>query len=132
MMWRPQFQNPRNINNMKNPQSNESNRPSTRGGFAHRERGRGRGPPKLTNHNPRDPYFYCQYHVRGHSTEGCPETKNIARIQQVKAMMSIASSMANQLCTSFWQPQFVNSQPCPVTMQQFQQPKPSWQPSQQF
>jgi hypothetical protein len=60
MMWRPQFQNPGNINNMKNPQSNESNRPSTRGGFAHRERGRGRGPPKLTNHNPRDPYYITE------------------------------------------------------------------------
>jgi hypothetical protein len=81
MTWRPQFQNPQNINNVENPQSNQSNRPSTRGGFAPRGRGRGRGPPKLTNHNPRDPYFYCQYHGRGHSIEGCPETKkNIARI----------------------------------------------------
>jgi hypothetical protein len=47
-----------------------------------------------------------------------PKTKkNIARIQQEKAMMSIASSMP-----SFWQPQFLNSQSSPVTMQQFQQP----------
>jgi hypothetical protein len=68
MMWGPQFQNPRNINNVENPQSNQNNRPSTRGAFA--PRGRGRGPPKLTNHNPRDPYFYCQYHGRGHNTEG--------------------------------------------------------------
>jgi hypothetical protein len=59
MIWRPQFQNPRNINNMENPQSNQDKRPSTRGGFAPRGRGRGRGPPKLTNYNPRDPYFYC-------------------------------------------------------------------------
>jgi hypothetical protein len=82
-MWKPQLQNPRNINNVENPRSNQNNRPSARGGFAPKERGRGRGPPKLTNHNPRDPYFYCQYHRRGHSTEGCPETKkNIARIQQ--------------------------------------------------
>jgi hypothetical protein len=81
MTWRPQSQNPRNINNVENPQPGQNNRPSTRGGFAPRGRGRGRGPPKLTNHNPRDPYFYCQYHGRGHSTEGCPETKkNIARI----------------------------------------------------
>jgi hypothetical protein len=108
-----------------------TNRPSTRGGFAPRGRERGRGPPELTNHNPRDPYFYCQYHGRGHSTEGCPVTKkNIARIQQEKAMMSIASTMPNQLRPSFWQPQFMNSEPSPVTMQQFQQPQPSWQPSQ--
>jgi hypothetical protein len=104
MMWRPQFQNPRNINNVENPQSNQDNRPNTRGGFAPRERGRGRGPPKLTNHNPRDPYFYRQYHERGHSTEGSLETKkNIARIQQEKAMMSISSTMPNQLRPSFWQ-----------------------------
>jgi hypothetical protein len=117
---KPQFQNPRNINNVENPQPNQNNRPSTRGGFAPRERRRGRGPLKLTNHNPRDPYFYCQYHRRGHSTEGCPETKkNIARIQQEKAMMSIASSMPNQLRPNFWQPHFMNSQSSPVTMQQF-------------
>jgi hypothetical protein len=30
----------------------------------------------------------------------------------------------------FWQPQFMNSQPGPVALQQFQQPQPSWQPSQ--
>jgi hypothetical protein len=129
MSWRPQFQNPQNINNMENLQSNQNHRQSTRGGFAPRGRGRGRGkgrgkgPLKLRNHNPRDPYFYCQYHGRGHSTEGCPKTKkNIARIQQERAMMSIASTMANELRPSFWQPQFVNSQPNPVTIQQFQQP----------
>jgi hypothetical protein len=133
MTWRPQFLNPRNINNVENPQPNQNNRPRTREDFAPRGRGRGRGPPKLTNHNPRDPFFFCQYHERGHSTEGCPETKkNIARIQQEKAMMSIASTMPNQLRPSFWQPQFVNSQPNLVTMQQFQQPQPSWQPPQQF
>jgi hypothetical protein len=131
MTWRPQSQNPRNINNVENPQPDQNSRPSTRGGFA--PRGRGRGPPRLTNHNPRDPYFYCRYHGRGHSTEGCPETKkNITRIQQEKAMMSIASSMPNQLRPNFWQPQFMNSEPSPVAMQQFQQPQPSWQPSQQF
>jgi hypothetical protein len=59
MTWRPQSQNPRNINNVENPQPDQNSRPSTRGGFAPRERGRGRGPPRLTNHNPRDPYFYC-------------------------------------------------------------------------
>jgi hypothetical protein len=133
MTWRPQFQNSRNINNVENPQSSLNNKPSTRGGFAPRGRGRGRGPPKLTNHTQRDPYFYCQYHGRGHSTKECPETKkNIARIQQEKAMMSIVSTMPNQLRASFWQPQFVNSQPNPIIMQQFQQPQPSWQPSQQF
>jgi hypothetical protein len=118
---------------VENPQSNHNDKPSARGGFAPRERGRGRGPPKLTNHNPRDRYFYCQYHGRGHSTEGCLETKkNIARIQQEKAMMSIASAMPNQLRPSFWQPQFMNSQPNLGAIQQFQQPQPSWQPSQQF
>jgi hypothetical protein len=102
MTWRPQFQNPQNINNVENPQPNQNNRPNTRGGFTPMGRGRGRGPPKLMNHNPRDPYFYYQYHVRGHSTEGCPKTKkNIARIQQEKAMMSIASSMPNQLRPNF-------------------------------
>jgi hypothetical protein len=44
-------------------------------------------------------------------------------------MISIASSMPNQLRLNFWQPQFMNSQPSPVAMQQFQQPQPSWQPS---
>ncbi len=117
MTWRPQSQNPRNINNVENPQPNQNNRPSTRGGFAPRGRGRGGGPLKLTNHNPRDLYFYCQYHGRGHSTEGCPETKkNIARIQQEKAMMSITSSMPNQLRLNFWQPHFMNSQPNLVAM----------------
>jgi hypothetical protein len=70
--WRPHFQNPQNINNVENPQFDLDNRPSTRAGHASKGRGRGRGPPKLTNHNPRDTYFYCQYHGRGHSTEGCP------------------------------------------------------------
>jgi hypothetical protein len=59
MTWKPQSQNPRNINNVENPQPNQNNRPSTRVGFAPRGRGRGRGPPKLMNHDPRDPYFYC-------------------------------------------------------------------------
>jgi hypothetical protein len=56
----------------------------------------------------------------------------MARIQQEKALMSIASSMPNQFHPNFWQPQFMNSQPGPVTMQQFSQPQSSWQPSQQF
>jgi hypothetical protein len=47
-------------------------------------------------------------------------------------MMNIASSMPNQFCPNFWQPHFMNSQPNPVALQQFQQPQPSWQPSQQF
>jgi hypothetical protein len=42
--WRPQSRNPRNINNVENPQPDQNNRPSTRGGFAPRGRGRGRGP----------------------------------------------------------------------------------------
>jgi hypothetical protein len=132
-MWRPHFQNPWNINNVENPQFNQDNRPSTIGGLASRGRGRGRGPPKIQNHDPKDPYFYCQYHGRGHNTEACPETKkNIARIQQEKTTMNIASTMSNQFRPSFWQPQFMSSQPNPVTVQQFQQPQPSWQPSQQF
>jgi hypothetical protein len=44
MTWRPQSQNPRNINNVENPQPDQNNRSSTRGGFAPRGRGRGRGP----------------------------------------------------------------------------------------
>jgi hypothetical protein len=36
--WRPQFQNPQNINNVENPQPNQNNRPSTGGGFAPRGR----------------------------------------------------------------------------------------------
>jgi hypothetical protein len=59
-MWRPHFQNPRNINNVENPQFNQDNRPSTRGGLACRGRGRGREPPKIKNHDPKDPYFCCQ------------------------------------------------------------------------
>jgi hypothetical protein len=59
MTWRVQSQNPRNINNVENPQPDQNNRPSARGGFAPRGRGRGRGPPRLTNQNPKDPYFYC-------------------------------------------------------------------------
>jgi hypothetical protein len=59
MTWRPQFQNLRNINNVENPQPNQNNRPNTRGGFAPRGMGMRRGPRKLTNHNPKDPYFYC-------------------------------------------------------------------------
>jgi hypothetical protein len=42
MTWRPQSQNPLNINNVENPQPNQNNRPSTRGGFAPRE-GEGEG-----------------------------------------------------------------------------------------
>jgi hypothetical protein len=56
----------------------------------------------------------------------------MARIQQEKALMSIASSMPNQFHPNFWQPQYMNFQPGPVTMQQFSQPQSSWQPSQQF
>jgi hypothetical protein len=47
-------------------------------------------------------------------------------------LMSIASSMPNQFHPNFWQPQFMNSQPSPVAVQQFQQPQSSWQASQQF
>jgi hypothetical protein len=47
-------------------------------------------------------------------------------------MMSIASSILNQLCQNFWQPHSMSSQPNPVAMQQFQQPQPFWQPFQQF
>jgi hypothetical protein len=47
-------------------------------------------------------------------------------------MMSIASSIPNQLRPNFWQPNFMNSQPNPVAMKQFQQSQPSWKPSQQF
>jgi hypothetical protein len=33
----------------------------------------------------------------------------MARIQQEKALMSIASSMPSQFRLNFWQPQFANS-----------------------
>jgi hypothetical protein len=94
--WRSQFQTPQNINNVENPspQFNQNNRPSTRGGFP--SRGRGRGPLKVQNHYPRDPYLYCRYDGRGHNTEASPETKkNIARIQQEQIMLSIASTVPN-------------------------------------
>jgi hypothetical protein len=45
MTWRPQSQNPRNINNVENPQPNQNNRPSTRGGFAPGE-GEGKEDPQ--------------------------------------------------------------------------------------
>jgi hypothetical protein len=70
--WRPQYQNPQHLDNVENPQFNQHIKPSTRGGFASRGRGRGRGPPKIHNHDPKDPCFYCQYHGRGYSTEACP------------------------------------------------------------
>jgi FtsZ-binding cell division protein ZapB len=131
MTWRAQSQHPRNVNNVENPQPEQNSRPSTRRGFTPRGRGRGRGLPRPTNHNPKHPYFYCQYHGRGHNTEGCPETKkNMARIQQEKALMSIASSMPSQFRPNFWQPQFANSQPSSVPVQQFSQPQSLWQPSQ--
>jgi hypothetical protein len=56
----------------------------------------------------------------------------MARIQQEKALMSIASSMPSQFCPNVWQLQFMNSQPSPVPVQQFLQPQSSWKPSQQF
>jgi hypothetical protein len=54
----------------------------------------------------------------------------MARIQQEKALMSIASSMPSQFRPNFWQPQFMNSQPSPVPIKQFSQTQSSWQPSQ--
>jgi hypothetical protein len=48
--------------------------------------------------------------------DGQKPRKNIARIQQEKATMNIASTMPNQLRPSFWQPQFMNSQPTLVTI----------------
>jgi hypothetical protein len=56
--WRSHSQIPRSINNMENPQFNHDSKPRTRGGFASRGRGRGRAPPKIQIHDPRDPYFY--------------------------------------------------------------------------
>jgi hypothetical protein len=44
MTWRAAPQHPRNVNNVGNSQPEQSNRPSTRGGFNPRGRGRGRGP----------------------------------------------------------------------------------------
>jgi hypothetical protein len=56
----------------------------------------------------------------------------MARIQQEKALMSIASSMPSQFRPNFWQPQFANTQSSSVPVQQFPQPQSAWQPSQQF
>jgi hypothetical protein len=39
MTWRPQSQNPRNINNVEHHQPDQNSRPSTRGGFTPRGRG---------------------------------------------------------------------------------------------
>jgi hypothetical protein len=66
MTWRSQSQNPRNINNVENPQPDQNSRLSTRGGFAPRGRGRGRGPPRLTNHNPRDLFLLSVSWKRTH------------------------------------------------------------------
>jgi hypothetical protein len=45
-------------------------------------------------------------------------------------MMSIASTISNQFCPSFWQPQFMGPQPNPTTVQQFQQSQPARPPFQ--
>jgi hypothetical protein len=55
MMWRPQSQNPRNINNVENPQPNQNNRPSTIGGFA--SRGRGRTPKTHESRSKRSTFL---------------------------------------------------------------------------
>jgi hypothetical protein len=78
MTWRPQSQNPRNINNVENPQPDQNNRPNTRGEFAPRARGRGRGPPKLTNHNQRDTYFNCHITEEDIAPKGAQKPKRIS------------------------------------------------------
>jgi hypothetical protein len=123
---------------MKHPQCGKSSvlpRQQTehKSWFCVKRKRRGRRPLKVQNNDPRCPYFYYQYHGKGHNTEPCPETKkNIARIPREKTMMSIASTMSNQFRSNFWQRQYVSHQPNPVTVQQFQQAQSSWQPSQQF
>jgi hypothetical protein len=47
MTWRAQSQHPRNVNNVGNPQPEQSNRPSTRGGFIPRGRGEEEDPRDL-------------------------------------------------------------------------------------
>jgi hypothetical protein len=37
MTWRAQSQNPQNVNNVENPQPDQNNRPSARGGFVPEE-----------------------------------------------------------------------------------------------
>jgi hypothetical protein len=82
MTWRAQSQNPRNVNNVENPQPDHNSRPSTRGGFAPRkgeEEEDPRGSRIITRktHNS-----IVSIMGGGHSIEGCPETKkNMARIQ---------------------------------------------------
>lgn len=59
MTWQAPPQHPRNVNSVGNSQPQQDSRPSARGGFSPRGRGRGRGTSGLPNHNPRDPHFYC-------------------------------------------------------------------------
>jgi hypothetical protein len=46
MTWRPQSQNPQNINNVENSHPNHNNRPSARGGFTPRREGEGEEDPR--------------------------------------------------------------------------------------
>jgi hypothetical protein len=132
MTWRAPTQYPRNVNNVGNPQPEQSNRPSTRGGFNPRGRGE--------EEDPRDSRTITQKILSSIASimggaiapNGAETKKNMARIQQEKALMSIASSMPSQFRPNFWQSQFANSQSSSVPVQQFLQPQSAWQPSQQF
>jgi hypothetical protein len=51
MTWRAQSQHPRNVNNVRNSQPEQSNRPNTRGGFNPRGRGEEEDPRDLRTIN---------------------------------------------------------------------------------
>jgi hypothetical protein len=55
MTWRAQSQNPRNINNVENPQPDQNNRPSARGGFAPRVKGKRKRTPETHESQPKRP-----------------------------------------------------------------------------
>jgi hypothetical protein len=64
---------------VENPQPDQNSRPSTRGGFTPRGRGRGRGPPRLTNHNPRDPYFFVSIMEEDITLKGAQKLRRISQ-----------------------------------------------------
>jgi hypothetical protein len=97
----------------------------------HQEEEEGKEDLRTSQITTQEIHIFIVYHGRGHNTETCPETKkNIARIQQEKTMMSIASTMPNQFRPDFWQPQFMNPQQSSIPIQQLQHTQSSWQPSQ--
>jgi hypothetical protein len=144
MTWKPQFQNPRISTTWKIPSLirtiDQAQEEALHPGDGERE---GEGEKEGEGEGEEDPRNSQTITQEIHTStvniteeviapKGAQKPRRTLLEFSKRAMMSIASTMPNQLRPSFWQPQFVNSQPNPVTMQQFQQPQPSWQPSQQF